>query len=212
MSRNCASIIARRTPRRRCVGYTPTTVTPPHGSSPPGTENSNGNAPAPPTISPSSNAACIRSNGSTCLKRSSRSSVSSALKYWPIPLKARPYSAASVVGRTSNTQESLELFERRVVEHQPPLRAVVGEAHRDDASRLDAHNDAFAERAVPDAVARHERRDVVARRDLALLRSAVVRPGRGLQTLAFDVALRKLVEKPRGQVVRASSIQHARGR
>src|SRR5713101_6713280 len=185
---------------------------PPQRSTLPGTENSNGNAPAPPTIAPSSNAACIRSNGSTCLKRSIRSSVSGPPKYWPIASTARPNSSALLVGRTSNTFESLELLERRVVEHQPALGTVVGEAHRHNAARLDPHDDAFAERPVPNVVARAERRDVVPRRDLALLRGAVVRPGRGLQPLALDVLLRQLVEEARRQVVRASPVQHPRRR
>jgi hypothetical protein len=40
----------RNTPRRRCVGYTPTTLMPAVGRSPPGTLRSNLKAPAPPTI------------------------------------------------------------------------------------------------------------------------------------------------------------------
>ena len=43
-------IIRRRIPRRRCVGVTPTTVTPAQGRSPPGTLNAKGNAPEPPTV------------------------------------------------------------------------------------------------------------------------------------------------------------------
>ena len=62
---SCARIIRARMPRRRCVGRTPTTVTPAHGTGPPGTVSSNGNAPAPPTIAPPSKAACIRSSGSS---------------------------------------------------------------------------------------------------------------------------------------------------
>ena len=63
MSSSWARIIAVRTPRRRCVGSTPTTVTPPQRTVPPGTVSSKGNAPAPPTIRSPSNAACIRSSG-----------------------------------------------------------------------------------------------------------------------------------------------------
>src|SRR5438874_2589037 len=89
MSRSCVSIIARRTPRRRCVGWTPTPVTPAHGSEPPGTDSSNGKAPAPPTIAPSSKAACTRSCGSVRAKSSSSSSLGGGLKYWPMAPIAR---------------------------------------------------------------------------------------------------------------------------
>ena len=47
------------------AGSTPTTVTPAHGSCPPGTVSSKGNEPAPATIASPSNAASVRSNGST---------------------------------------------------------------------------------------------------------------------------------------------------
>jgi hypothetical protein len=50
-------------------------VTPPAGTErPPGTDSSDGKAPAPPTISPPCHAACIRSTGSTREKRSAPSS------------------------------------------------------------------------------------------------------------------------------------------
>jgi len=39
----------------------------------------------------------------------------------------------------------LELLERCVVEYQPALGAVVRKAHRDDATRFNANDDALAE-------------------------------------------------------------------
>jgi hypothetical protein len=83
----------------------------------------------------------------------------------------------------------LDFLERRVVQHQPALGAVLREPHRHDAARFDPRDDAFAEGPVPHAVAGLKRRDVVARRDLALPRRAVVRPRRRLQPLALDVLL-----------------------
>jgi hypothetical protein len=61
-SSSWARIIAVSTPRRRCVGWTPTTVTPAHGIVPPGTLKSKLNAPAPPTTAPSIQAFCMRSS------------------------------------------------------------------------------------------------------------------------------------------------------
>src|SRR6476659_4284278 len=111
---------------------------PAHGTKPPGTERSKPNAPAPPTISSPSKAACILSISSTREKRSIRSSVSPEPRYWSIGKIARPNSSRSRQGRTSKAiRESLELLERRVVEHQPALRAVVREAHRHDSPGLD---------------------------------------------------------------------------
>ncbi len=46
----------------------------------------------------------------------------------------------------------LDPLEGRVLEHQPPLRAVLREAHGHDAAGLDAEDDALAERPVADAV------------------------------------------------------------
>src|SRR5581483_4218283 len=80
----------------------PTTVTPAHERAPPGTDSSNGNAPAPPTISPSLHAACIRSNGRMREKRSTRSASGIGPKYCPMPNTARAYSSPFVDGRTSN--------------------------------------------------------------------------------------------------------------
>jgi hypothetical protein len=56
-------IIERRIPRRRCVGRTPTIVTPAVGkTASPGTVIRRLNAPAPPTIEPPSSAANVRSS------------------------------------------------------------------------------------------------------------------------------------------------------
>jgi hypothetical protein len=74
MSSSWARIIAVRMPRRRCVGRTPTTVTPPQRTVPPGTVSSNGNAPAPPTIRSPSKAACMRSSGRLLENRCAASS------------------------------------------------------------------------------------------------------------------------------------------
>ena len=40
-------------------------------------------------------------------------------------------------GDLTDVDASRDLLQRRVVEHQPPLAAVAGEAHRDDAAGLD---------------------------------------------------------------------------
>jgi hypothetical protein len=64
-------------------------VTPAHGSEPPGTDSSNGNAPAPPTICAVLEGgvhplgSCVRSAGS------SSSSLGGGLKYCPIAPTAR---------------------------------------------------------------------------------------------------------------------------
>src|SRR5205814_485166 len=58
-------------------------------------------APAPPTISPSSNAACMRSAPTHPSQRSTASSGGSGPKYWKIPYRARVNSARSAHGRTS---------------------------------------------------------------------------------------------------------------
>jgi hypothetical protein len=74
MSSTWARIMRVRSPRRRCVGSTPTTVTPAHGTIAPGAVISKGKTPAPPTISFPSRHACIRSGGSIFEKRSTSSS------------------------------------------------------------------------------------------------------------------------------------------
>ena len=66
---------------------------------------------------------------------------------------------------------SLDLLERRVLEHQPPLGAVL-EAHRDDAVGLDPGHDPGAERVVAHRVAGGERRQLDLRRDELALRRA----------------------------------------
>src|SRR4029078_11368332 len=52
-----------------------------------------------------------------------------------------------------------DLLERRVLEHELPLAAVVCEADGDEAAGLYPRDDALAERAGTDAVARPPRRD-----------------------------------------------------
>ncbi len=54
--------------------------------------------PAPPTITPSSRRACMRSIGRFFEKRSMRSSVGSSPKYWPIAKTACPNSSRSRAG------------------------------------------------------------------------------------------------------------------
>jgi hypothetical protein len=102
MSSSCARISARSTPRRRCVGYTPTTLIPAVGSSPPGTVTSKVKAAAPPTIAPSDHAACMRSSVIRSRKRCMRSSVGVMPKYWPIASTADVNSSRSLTVRTSN--------------------------------------------------------------------------------------------------------------
>jgi hypothetical protein len=81
MSSSWARIIAVRTPRRRCVGSTPTTVTPADFTvPPPGTERSNGNTPAPPTTRPFSRAAWRRSTAVHPTNRSTSSGAFSTPK------------------------------------------------------------------------------------------------------------------------------------
>ena len=67
------------TPRLRWDGSTPTTVTPPAGTEPPGTDSWCVKEPAPPTIPSPSHAVCIRSSSIHCANRSASSSVFS----WP---------------------------------------------------------------------------------------------------------------------------------
>src|SRR5919109_2710297 len=248
---------------------------------PPGTVSSNGNAPAPPATEPSTQAASMRSGGSTAAKRSRRSSLGVAPKKCQIGEIASFSSSRDVQGRTSIAMKASlavgpllanrradvaerggherhsfvrlafpthagsttrldrggatrggpprgnepegrcrrahdpgkirlrDLLERRVLEHQAPLGAVLGEADRDDATRLDAGDDSLAERAVPHRVADRERGRVRPRRHDSA--GSVARPGSRPQTLALDL-VGKLVEKARGQVVVAASVQRAAGR
>src|SRR5439155_698085 len=98
--------------------------------------------------------------------------------YDPIEPLARASSSWSAQGRTPDMPPPLQLLERRVLEHELALAAVVGEAHRDEAARLDPCDDALAERRVADRVAGGEVGDVLARRDPALARRVVARPRR----------------------------------
>src|SRR5690242_7825339 len=123
---------------------------PAHGSEPPGTDSSNGKAPAPPTIWSSSKAACIRSCGRLWTKRASISSLGGGLKYWPIAPIARLYSSWSATGRTSSMLATLQLLERRVVEHELALAAVLGEPDGDEATGLDAGDDSLPQCRVAD--------------------------------------------------------------
>src|SRR3954452_20976960 len=124
---------------------------------------------------------------------------------------ARLYSSWSAQGRTSNMPATLQLLERRVLEHQLPLAAVVGEADGDEAARLDPHDDALAERRVAGGGAGREVGDVLAWRDLALPGRVVARPRGRPQPLALDVRVRQLVEEAGGQVVVATAVEHPRG-
>src|SRR6185295_3875526 len=80
-----------------------------------------------------------------------------------------------LVGTGANLEHAatLQLLERRVLQHELPLAAVVGEADGDEAPGLDAHDDALAEGRVAHGVAGGEIGDVLARRDLALAWRAV---------------------------------------
>ena len=114
----------------------------------------NGNAPAPPTISsalPGGEHPLERQHAREPLRLSGSGSLP---KYWPI---------ASVARRTRRDRRrgaprssSGDLLQRRVVEHQPPLAAVL-EAHGDDAAGVDPGHDPFAERLVAHRVAGRER-------------------------------------------------------
>src|SRR4051812_15375839 len=125
---------------------------------------------------------------------------------------ARLYSSWSAQGRTSNIRATLQLFERRVVEHELPLAAVVGEPDGDEAAGLDPCDDTLTERRVADGVAGRQIGDVLAWRDPALARGAVARPGRRPQALTLNVAVGQLVEEARGEVVVAAAVEHPRAR
>src|SRR6059058_4270932 len=94
---------------------------------------------------------------------------------------------------------TLDLLERRVVEHEAALGCIFGKPNSDDTTRLDARDDSLAERAVPDAVTGRERGSVVARRHFARARTAVVRPRRRLEAIAFDELPGAHVERDRLQ-------------
>src|SRR5581483_6826053 len=103
---------------------------------------------------------------------------------------------------------TLQLLERRVVEHELPLAPVVGEADGYEPARLDPHDDALAERRMADGVAGREARDVLLRNDGALPRRAVAPPRGGLQSLALGVAVGNLVEEARREVVVPPAVEH----
>src|SRR4029079_1556825 len=115
-----------------------------------------------------------------------------------------------LVGAGSDVEHSatLQLLEARVVEHELPLAAVVGEADGDEAARLDPDDDALAERRVADGVAGREIGGVLLGRDLALPRRAVARPRGRPQALALAVRLGELVEEARRQFVVAAAVEH----
>src|SRR5262249_20676890 len=102
-----------------------------------------------------------------------------------------------LVGAGANVEHAatLQLLERRLLEHELPPAAAGGEAHRYKAARLDAHDHALGERRVAHRVAGRETRHVLARLDLALPRRAVARPRRRSQPLALDVRVGQLVEE-----------------
>jgi hypothetical protein len=72
--------MARRMPRRRCVGSTPTTESPAVRTTPPGTVSSNGKEPQPPTIAPPSRAANTRDGSMKGTNRSASAGVGAGLK------------------------------------------------------------------------------------------------------------------------------------
>src|SRR4051812_49755152 len=125
---------------------------------------------------------------------------------------ARLYSSWSAQGRTSNIRATLQLFERRVVEHELPLAAVVGEPDGDEAAGLDPCDDTLTERRVADGVAGRQIGDVLAWRDPALARGAVARPGRRPQALALNVGVGPLVGGAGGGGVGAGGVEEPRGR
>src|SRR5207249_9179742 len=111
---------------------------------------------------------------------STASSLGAAPKKWKIARgRARPPPAGTAGPRPASS----DLLQRRVVEHQAPLGAVVREADGDDAAALDPRDDALAERAVADGVAGRECRQVGARRN-DCRRNAL--PRRRPQPLPFD--------------------------
>src|SRR5262245_27021854 len=102
---------------------------------------------------------------------------------------------------------SVDLLQRRVVEDQPPLAAVL-EAHRHDTVAADRRDDALAECLVADRVAGEER-GMLARRELGRDVAPAVVPPRGSEPFALDAVLGQLVEEARGQVVRATAEERA---
>ena len=173
-SSSWARMSSRRIPRRRCVGRTPTTVTPAVCTGPPGTVRSNSKTPAPPTIAPPSSGDVHppvrrRAYAPPGPRRGPRASRSSARSAEPV--------AQLLAAGPCGSRRSQDLLQRRVVEHEPALGAVLREADGDDAVALDADDDALAERRVAHGVAGRE----IGRRAGRRLRRAgrvVARPGR----------------------------------
>ena len=92
-----------------------------------------------------------------------------------------------------------DLLEGRVLDHEPPLRAVLGEADHHDAAGLDRGHDALAERGVADGVAGRD--DELGRSPRrGRLRRPVAGPGGRPQPLALHLR-RQLVEEARSEVV-----------
>src|SRR5689334_2201706 len=163
-SSSCLRIICVRMPRRRWLACTPTRVTPAIGSSPPGTRMRMSYVPAVPTgTSPSS--AQYWCAGSSCdvnISWSCSFAVSRKAVITASTNRGRSSALGEVISMVdvAATPGSLDALERRVLEHQPTLGAVLREAHGHDAARLDAEDDALAERPVADAVAGRELRQV----------------------------------------------------
>src|SRR5918992_3862498 len=158
-SSSCRSMSSRRIPRRRWLGSTPTQLTPAALPQPPGVVSSNGYDAVTPTGRPSSQAASSRSSCIILRWRSNSSSFSSSPK--AVEVARRTEGSSSAVGLryssfTAADGRSCDLLERRVLDHEPPLAAVVREADGDDAARLDRGHDPVAERGVADRVAGRE--------------------------------------------------------
>src|SRR5918992_1322431 len=101
---------------------------------------------------------------------------------------------------------SRDPLERRVLEHEPALAAVVREPDGHGPVRVDPGDDALAERGVADAVARGD----VGRRPGGDVRArAVARPRGGAQALALELVRGQLVEESAREVVAARAPERA---
>src|SRR5919106_5304117 len=214
-SSSCRSMSSRRIPRRRWLGRTPTQVTPAAFAAPPGVVSSNGNDAATPTGRSPSQAARTRSSGITLRCRSRSSSLISSPN--AAYVVRRTLANSSPVGmrysRVTRSPKLRDLLERRVLDHEPPLAAVLGEANRDDAAGLDGGHDALPERRVAHGVAgREDEIRVATRRERhGARRRPVARPQRRPQPLTLDL-VRELVEEARGEVVAPPPPERARHR
>ena len=92
---SCRFMKSRRIPRRRCVGITPTQVTPAQGSCPPGIVRSNAYAPASATGLPRRRRPSARDAGSALRSRSQSSSS--------MPALPNATSAALIAARSSSS-------------------------------------------------------------------------------------------------------------